>query len=142
MIFVTSKHSALFTLYGVFLSVIFLCGCSNEKQYELRATESSAASAGTVTVSEDNLGNTTLDIEVENLENRNTTGARNYYVAWAVNEGDAERLGQLNIDNHQGELIAITEMEKFAVMITSEKFPDGSQPSKATVLKSKPITVE
>ncbi len=140
MITIKSKH---FHLYGLFaLALFFLVGCSNEKRYELRATGASSSLSGEVSVSEDNLGNITLDIEVELLDNQSPTDTRKYYVAWAKSEGDTERLGLLNVDDRRGELIATTEMDSFTVMITSEKSRDVSRPYDATILESQAITVE
>jgi hypothetical protein len=139
----TSNRFKFFSLYGVFLlAVLSLIGCNNGQQYALRATDTSNALGGEVSVSEDNLGNTTLDIEVENLDGQSSAEAPKYYVAWARNKSDTVRLGLLNVDDRIGELIATTDLDKFTVMITSEKFPDVSRPSDMTLLESQTIVIE
>ena len=139
----TSTKIRFFPLYkGVALVVFSLVGCNSGQQYALRATDPFSALEGEVSVSEDNLGNTTLDIDVENLDDQSSTEAPKYFVAWAKNKGDTVRLGLLNVDDRSGELIATTEFDKFTIMITSEKFPDVSQPSDTTLLESQTLIVE
>jgi hypothetical protein len=138
-----SAKFRFFPLYeGLVLVVFSLVGCNSGQQYALRATDTSNALEGEVSVSEDNLGNTTLDIDVKNLDGQSTPEAPKYYVAWAKNKSDTVRLGLLNVDDRNGELIATTELDRFTVMITSEKSPEVSQPSDRTRLESQMIVVE
>jgi len=142
----TSAQFGFFPLHGGLLLLVFclvgFVGCNSAQQYELRPTDVSNALKGEVSVSEDNLGNTTLDISVENLDDQYTPEAPQYYVAWSKNKNDTIRLGLLNVDDRNGALIAITDLQKFSVMITSEKFPDVSRPSDTTLLESQTIIVE
>ena len=126
----------------VVFSLAFSISCNSEQQYALRATDTFNALEGEVSVSEDNLGNTTLEIDVERLDETSSSETPKYYVAWAKNQNDTARLGLLNVDNRNGELIATTELDKFTVMITSEKFPDVSQPSDTLLLESQMISIK
>lgn len=139
----TSTKFRVISFCGLLAITVFaLVGCNSEQQYALRATGTSNALEGEVSVSEDNLGNTTLDIEVRDLADQRSADVPKYYVAWAKNTSDPERLGLLNIDGRNGDLIATTDLNKFTVMITAEKSTDVSQPSGTTVLRSKTINVE
>lgn len=117
-------------------SILTPSGCSNDTSYTLDATGAAPSVTGKVSVSEDNLGNTRLDIEVRNLREDGV------YLAWARQGERIAKLGALNIDGKNGELIATTDLERFTVFVTSEKSEELDKPANVPIVESQPIAEE
>jgi hypothetical protein len=131
-------------LYGIVLAALVSTsgGCSPDKQYDLRPTGVVPSAKGDVVVSEDNLGDTTLDIEARDFNAPKQESGDAYFIAWTKSGDTTVKLGTLNITDIGGELIATTNMKRFKVLITSETSSEVNHPAKAPILMSKLITVE
>ena len=140
MFIVDSKWLFLFKLTIVGWTAI-LSGCSGGKKYELQATGALPGVKGELAVSEDNLGNTTLDITAD-FAGSSEAGKNPHYLAWVKSEKDTVRLGALNLVGQSGKLVATTNMKKFTVLITSEESPDIDKPVNVPILRSRPIIAE
>ncbi len=139
----TDNRAKRFLISGVTAVLTFwLTGCSDEQHYALFPQETAGAVSGEVSIREDNLGDTALNIEVDNLPPPQSETSPKYYVAWGESGDDAVRLGLLNREAQRGKLIATTDLNRFAVTVTAENFPDASEPSGPVVLKSATLTVE
>ena len=138
----THSKSKQFSLLGIWALFLILPGCSNGQEYALLSTNGSGTTNGEVSVSEDNLGNTKLEIDIDDIGALSQSDTPKYYVAWSKSDDNLKRLGLVNVEDGRGELIAITDLNSFSVMISAESFPDVTQPNGPSVLESLAIIVE
>ena len=138
----THSKPKQFSLMGTWALFLILSGCGNGQQYALLSTNGSGTTNGEVSVSEDNLGNTKLEIDIDDISVFPQSDTPKYYVAWSKSDDTLDRLGLVNVENGRGELIAITDLNSFSIMISSESFPDVTQPIGPPVLESLAIIVE
>ncbi len=121
---------------------VFLSGCRNAREYELKNLSTFSGFGGNVSVSKDNLGDTTLNIDAENVPESLAGVNGNHFLAWAGDDKQTERLGVLKLDGTHGALIATTDLNRFRVFVTRESSQDVSKPTHVPALRSPLITVK
>ena len=126
-------------LYSAFtMLILFVAGCDDARQYRLENLGASSALKGELAVSKDNLGETILDIDVENIADSENQS----FVAWAGNGDHTEKVGVLNITGTDGELIGTTKLNQFRLLITTESSAEVPQPTNVPVLRSPSISTK
>jgi len=137
------RKSRMVYLYGVVMTALAstFWGCSADREYALEATGAVPAAKGEVVVSQDNLGDTTLNIEAHDFADPKLESGKTYFIAWVKSGETTVKLGALNITDAGGELIATTTFKRFRILITSEASSEVSHPVNVPILTSKPITV-
>jgi hypothetical protein len=98
--------------------------------------------SGQVTLSKDNLNNTIIEIDAQNLIVLDEKKEFARYVAWAQFENDSVKLGNLNVAGGNGKLISKTKLKQFEVFITSEEFASVTEPASAAILRTLPIVLD
>jgi hypothetical protein len=140
MFFIKSKWLLLFKL-SMMGWITVLSGCSGDKKYELQDTKVLPGVKGELAVSKDNLGNTTLNIRME-FPGSGKADQAPHYIAWVNSDQNTVKLGELNVVDQIGKLLATTDMKEFIVLITSEESPDTTKPVNVPILRSQSIKVE
>ena len=136
-----SEGSRIWVYGSAAVLCIFLSGCRNAQEYEMENLSNFRGLSGNVSVSKDNLGDTTLVIDVESVPDSLSGLGNNHFLAWAGDDNQTERLGALKRDGTDGELIATTDLNRFRVLITRESSEDVSKPTNVPILQSPNITV-
>ena len=125
----------------VLTGILFLAGCVGQ-QHDLEATDAMPGASGQVTLSKDNLNNTIIEIDAQNLVALDEKKEFARYVAWAQFENDSVKLGNLNVAGGNGKLISKTKLKQFEVFITSEEFASVTEPASAAILRTLPIVLD
>lgn len=121
---------------AVFCLSLVVAACATT--VSLEATKRTPAAAGTVKVSKDSQGNTSLSITVNYMPRPNDLDrSLTTYVVWSVAEGGARvrNLGQLNVDsNRTGSVTVVTPLSNFRIVVTAEESGTAEKPSQYVVL--------
>ena len=119
-------------------------GCQDEKEVELRSLDPEAHATGEAELRVDNLGKCVVKLHVRGLPRPAVAdeGAK-HYVLWAQpTDGEPEHLGVLGWkEGESEELVGVTELEKFALMLTAEKEEEPERPG-LSVMMSDPTKVK
>jgi hypothetical protein len=129
----------LHNIYLVFLSTLFflLTGCS-QKEIHLTPAGSVPAASAVAKVSQDDNGNTIVDLKVKHLAKpENLNPAKSVYMVWIQPHGAAPiKQGQLQVnDNLEGELKTPTTYKSFEIFVTAEDSAAVNSPSGQEVLR-------
>ena len=104
---------------------------------DFRGTELMPQATGKARV-DSKTGRTVIEAKVENLQPVNKFGLEYLtYVLWAVTpEGRAQNLGELVLDDKEGELHTTTDLQAFGLVVTAEPYFAVTQPSDLVVLEN------
>ena len=123
-------------LAGVFI----FAGCIGQK-YDLQATDAMPGAVGTVSISKDNLSDTIVEINAQNLVALDEDQEDACYVAWTQFQNDSIKLGNLNVVGGNGRLISKTKLKQFEVLVTSEEFSSVTKPTSEAILRTSSIVL-
>ena len=124
-------------LAGIFI----FTGCIGDQQHDLEATGTMPGATGKVTISKDNLSNTIVEIEAQNLVALDKNQEDAHYVAWTQFKDESVKLGTLKIVGGNGKLIAKTKLNRFKVLVTSEELPSVTKPASTAILRTVSIII-
>lgn len=115
-----------------------LSGCG-AKEFHLSSTPVVPAASGDVKVSQDNNGNTRIDVQVKNLARPSElTPPKDVYVVWIQPAGmPPENAGELKVGNDlKASLTALTPRRNFDLLITAEQNPRTTNISGPVVMRT------
>ena len=131
----TLRTSIWFGVVAVACS-LSLGGCTEEKDYTLKATAALPGAEGTATVWRDNLDETVVEIDAKYLTPPSATKDPLYYVAWAEEGNTVKRLGTLRLEKDTGQLVSSTTLPHFNLAITAEEEPTPDKPQDKPILRT------
>jgi hypothetical protein len=126
-------------IYLVFIAALLfvVAGCG-EKQVRLTPGTSVPAATAVAKVSQDDNGNTIVDLKVKHLAKpENLSPAKAVYMVWIQPQGAAPiKQGQLNVnDNLEAEFRTPTTYKSFEIFVTAEDSTSVTSPSGQEVLR-------
>ena len=134
----TTKTLRTGTWFGIVAVAcgLYLGGCTEEKDYTLKATAALPGAEGTAAVWRDNVDETVVEIDAKNLTPSSATKDPLYYIAWAEKGNMFQRLGTLKLDKDTGRLVSSTRMSHFNLAITAEDERYPSKPQDKPILRT------
>jgi hypothetical protein len=129
-----------FSLLGAFVFTTLMAGaCASTQKVYLEGTVTAPAAVAQVAFKVDKHKNTEVDLRVKHLAPpQRLEGGDTTYVVWAAPMGSEEyvRQGALAVTNSRaGKMRFVTSLTRFKLVVTAEKTPAATMPSKDVVLQ-------